>query len=213
MLFRADRQYFRVERGPCFDILVAWRKQRRELETRYFDFAKSVGGVGFYAGHDDNVGNATALAAVIFDGPLPKGWKLRQWSSFVVEDGKTPGWPDQRTKIGKDALAAIKAMPLRPSSYHVCGALGVPTSLEYSGKGTIKGYDCMGVFETANIGWTGDSFYIALPKIAEARQRLTDQGYTVATPEWQPLDGMEPILKEEMELDFARAKLREKEAA
>lgn len=207
MLYKPERQYFRVTEGPCWDILVDWRAKRQAIEAECFDFAKASGGTGFYGGHDDNVGNATAVSAVTFAGELPKGWKPRNWKSLVAKEGETPAWPDQRTIAGKAALAAIRALPLRPSTYHVCKAIGFPSSLEYSGKSVTKGYDGMGVFDIAVIGWLQETFYIALPKLSEARQRLIDSGYTVATPDWTPLAGMEPILKEEMELDYARARL------
>ncbi len=208
------RQYYRVQSGPCWVALAVWRKRRHEVDDLCYEFARSVGGAGFYAGHDDNVGNALALNAVAFDGDLPKGWKPRRWKSLVRADGKAPAWPDQRTSAGKDALKAIKALPLRPSSGHVCKAIGHPQALAYSGTGTSRGCSSLGLWDTMTVGWHEDTFYVGLPRLNEEIAAYQAKGYTVDTPEWHPLPGMEPILKEEMELGFARARLeREKKAS
>ena len=214
MQFKPNRQFYRVASGPCWDVLMAWRKEREAVDAACFDFAKSVGGSSFYAGHDDNVCNATALSAVTFEGDLPKGWKARRWSSFVVKDGQTPAWPDKRTKVGREALAAIGRLKLRPSSYKACDAIGFPSCINYKGNGTIDGYDSMMCVETMAVGWHLDTFYVGLPRLNDEIEKYEARGYTVTTPRWEPLEGMEPILKEEMDLDMARAKLeREREAA
>jgi hypothetical protein len=209
----SPRQYYRVTSGPCWDILVAWREKRNAIDAGCFDFAKSVGGNGFFGGHDDNVGNALAISAVSFDGKLPEGWKQRKWKSLQVKTGNTAGWPDQRSKAGRAALAAIRALPLRPSSGKVCDAISHPHSLHYKTAAGGEGHSSLGFWDTALIGWSGDTFYLGLPNIALEKRRHEAQGDTVLTPVWEPWDGMEPILKEEMELDYARAKLAKAEAA
>lgn len=214
MRFTPDRQFYRVASGSCWDALMAWREERKAVDAACFEFAKSVGGIGFYAGHDDNVGNATAIAAVTFEGELPKGWKPRRWSSFVLQSGHTPAWPDERTKLGKEAVKAIKALKLRPSTYKVCDKIGFPSCVSYSKPGECRGTDGMMCFETMLVGWNGDTFYVGLPRLNETIAKYEAEGYAVETPRWEPLPGMEPILKEEMDLDMARAKLeRQKEAA
>jgi hypothetical protein len=205
-----NRQYYRVESGLCWDALVDWRNRRQEADKQCFEFAKSVGGVGFYAGNDENVGNALAVAAIIFEGKLPSGWKQRRWSSFQnIREGTVAGWPDQRTIAGKAALKRIKALPLRPSSYRVCDAIGFPGAVNYS-NATSRGSSALGFWETMHIGgWLRDTFYVGLPKLDEEIAKMEAKGYTVDTPRWTPVEGMVPILKEEMDLDFARAKLRD----
>jgi hypothetical protein len=203
------RKYYRVVEGPCHEVLTRWRSKREELQKQYLAFANSVGGCGYYPGHDDNVVNATAISAVVFDGKLPSGWKPRRWQSFTgVHRGKSTGWPDQRTKIGKEALAAIKKLPLLPSSYGPCREIGFPTSLSYSGRETILGSTQMGVWETMLIGFLRDTFYVAIPDEEAARAELVAKGYTVEGDPWRPLPGMVEILEEEMNLDFARERAR-----
>lgn len=199
---------YRVASGPCHEALITWRQDRQAIDAQCFEFARSVGGNGFYAGHDDNVGNALAIHAVTFEGAVPAGWKERKWKSLKRTGEGIPCWPDKRTAVGKAALKAIKALPLRPSSYRVCTAIAFPASLEYHGNGVTRGSSAMGFFETLLAGWIKDTFYVSLPDVKRARQRLIDSGYTVDTPEWEPLPGMEPILKEEADLDYAREKLR-----
>lgn len=206
--FNQPRAHFRVESGPCHEILMRWREARTEIESEYFAFAKSAGGMGFYPGSDDNVGNAVAINAVIFEGDLPKGWKPRKWKSFAgLERGKTAAWPDTRSTDGKAALAAIKALPLRPSSYGPCDAIGFPSSLSYTKEGT-NGSMTLGVFETLKVGWIEDVLYVSLPDEKRVRLGMEAEGYTVEGDLWSPLPGMVRVLKEEVDLDYARHKAK-----
>lgn len=198
------RKHYRVRSGPCWDACKAYREAYDAITASNMNFAVSVGGIGFYEGSTENVGNGLAISAVTFDGPLPKGWKRRNWRSFTgLKTGHTAAWPDQRTSEGKAALKAIKALPLFPLPDRVCDAIGFPTSLSYEKEGA-SGTESLGFFRTIGIGWIDDTFYVSLPDIVGQRARKIEQGYTVTTPEWHILDGMEPILKEEADLDYAR---------
>ena len=209
MEFVEKRNHFRVAAGPCHEILMRWREARKAIEDQYWSFAKSVGATGFFPGHDDNVGNATAISAAIFEGGLPKGWKPRKWKSFAnLSAGKMAGWPDQRTTDGKAALKAIKALPLRPSTYGPCDEIGFPSSLRYSRPDGSHGSMGLGFMSTLSVGWIEDVFYVSLPDEAKSRADLERDGYTVEGEPWTPLAGMECILKEEADLDYARHKAK-----
>ncbi|WP_294138289.1 hypothetical protein [Sphingomonas sp.] len=107
-------------------------------------------------------------------------------------------------------MADIKRLPLLPSSNRVCAAIGFPHSLSYEGKGST-GTESLGFFETAKIGWLQQTFYLSLPDYAGQRAKKEAEGYIVTTPQWSPLDGMESVLKEQVDLDYAIA--RQAEAA
>jgi hypothetical protein len=170
-----------------------------------------VGGVGYYSGNDENVGNASPISGVIFPGDLPDGWKRRNWSSQRgLKSGQVVGWPHLGTKAGKALLTHIKTLPLMPSSNRVCAAIGFPLALCYEGKGS-SGTEMLAFFETAKVGWLKDTFYLSLPDYAGQRAKREADGYTITTPQWSPLDGMEPVLKEQVDLDYALA--RQAEAA
>jgi len=205
-IFNQPRLNFRVASGPCHTALIAWRERRLAVEKQHFDFAKSVGGTGFYPGSEDNVGNGVAIHAVIFEGDLPAGWKVRKWKSFNgLSAGMSAGWPDKRTKIGKEALAVIRALPLRPSCNAPCDEIGFPTSLSYTypgGKGSVP----LGMFETLKAGWIEDVFYVSLPDYQRIGLALQAEGKEVERVDWLPLVGMQLVLKEQVDLDYARHK-------
>ncbi|MCM0001444.1 MAG: hypothetical protein NBV68_18895, partial [Erythrobacter sp.] len=95
-----------------------------------------------------------------------------------------------------------------------CTAIGYPHSLSYSSPNGGHGVTSLGFFETMQIGWiAGGPFYVSLPDEMLKRQELEERGHTVEGEPWQPLPGMVEILKEEMDLDFARAKLAQAGAA
>lgn len=74
------RKVYRVESGPCFDILTDWREQHRLVSKQLFDWIESKGAVSFIPGPEDNVINATPITRVIFEGQLPAGWLQRSIS-------------------------------------------------------------------------------------------------------------------------------------
>jgi hypothetical protein len=198
------RKHYRVLSGPCWDALKAYRDIRTEVGEEHLAWARSVGGVGCYSGSTENVGNGVSIYAVVFEGELPKGWKRRDQRDYKgLKPGQTAAWPDKRSSEGKAATVAINALRLLPDPDRVTKAIGFPHSLEYEKEGQ-NGFEALGFFETIRIGWLLDTFYVSLPDIAGQRARRIADGYTVTTPEWHPLEGMEPILKEEMALDFAR---------
>ncbi len=209
------RNFYRVESGPCFDILIQWREQRRLVSQEIFDWVESKGGAGFIPGPDDNVGNAQAINCVIFEGKLPAGWLQRSIRlAQPLQPGQATAVPDKRTTIGKALEKEIKALPLRPSTNKPCTAIGYPHGLRYSHPDGSYGGTSLGFFETMQVGWIVDGpFYVSLPDEKLKRQELEERGYTVEGEPWQPLPGMVEILKEEMDLDFARAKLAQAGAA
>ena len=197
--------YYRVTDGPCHEILMGWFATRRKLQSTYWAFIQSVGAVGYIPGWDDNVGNACAVIGVIFEGDLPAGWKRKKLRlNASLASNKVIGWPDKRSIIGKEAMKALKALPLCPSSNGPCKDIGFPLSLEYTGKSVSRGSTSLGFFETMSIGCIGDTFYVALPDERARRAELQAQGYTVKGDPWSPLPGMTQILREEMDLDYAR---------
>lgn len=210
------RKVYRVESGPCFDILTKWREEHRRISDQIFDWAKDRGGVAVIFGPDDNVGNAVAIRRVIFQGDLPSGWRQQSIQlASPLKRGQVAAVPDRRTSEGKFLDKQIKALPLRPSTGHPCTAIGYPHSLSYShpAKGS-KGCMSLGLFQTMQVGWIADGpFYVSLPDEKLKRQELEEDGYTVEGEPWEPLPGMVEILKEEMDLDFARAKLVQAGAA
>lgn len=205
------RKHYRIAGGPAWEACNDYRALRQAVSDKHHDYAKSVGGIGFYAGNDENVGNASPISGVIFAGDLPTGWKRRNWSSQRgLKSGQVVGWPHLGTKAGRAILADIKRLPLLPSSNRVCAAIGFPHSLSYEGKGST-GTESLGFFETAKIGWLQQTFYLSLPDYAGQRAKKEAEGYIVTTPQWSPLDGMESVLKEQVDLDYAIA--RQAEAA
>jgi hypothetical protein len=209
------RKVYRVESGPCFDILTEWREQRRIIAEQAWSWVEGQGGSGFIPGHDDNVGNAQAIKRVIFEGKLPQGWLQRSIRlASPLKQGQVTAVPDKRTTIGKALEKEIKALPLRPSSSKPCTAIGYPHALSYARPGGGHGVTSLGLFETMQVGWIADGpFYVSLPDERAERQQLEERGYTVEGEPWEPLPGMVEILKEEMDLDFARAKLAQAGAA
>lgn len=198
---------YRVEDGPCHEILLRWRDQRNKIATRCWAFAESVGGSGYVPGHDDAVVNAVAINAIIFSGDLPKGWKPKELNlATPLPEGKRLGWPDQRTKVGKAAMAAIKALPVVPSTRHARAEIGFPPSLTYRGNSVERGSHPLGLFDTLKVGWLEDVLFVALPDENDARRKLEAKGYTVDGDPWQPMPEMVEILREEMDLEFAKAK-------
>lgn len=209
------RKVYRVESGPCFDILTEWREKRRLVSKELFDWIEAKGAVAFIPGPDDNVGNAVPIARAIFEGDLPQGWRERSIkTASPLKNGQLAAVPDKRTSIGKQLEKEIKTLPLRPSTSKPCTAIGFPHCLRYSGKGTISGSIGLGLWETMSVGWLPDGpFYVSLPDEKLKRQEIEEDGYTVEGEPWEPLPGMVEILKEEMDLDFARAKLAQAGAA
>lgn len=204
------RKHYRVVDGPCWDACEMYRQAKQAVSDAHWDFAKSIGAVGLYSGNTENVGNALPVNAIIFDGALPEGWKRRNWSSMKgMKPGQTSAFPDKRSKAGKAALAAIMALPLLPTPDRICKAIGYPLAISYerSGDKPCSGTQGLGFFEVANVGWLKDTFYLSLPDYAGQRGKLESEGYTITTAPWSPLEGMQPILKEEADLDYARAKL------
>lgn len=209
------RKVYRVESGPCYDILTDWREQRRVIAKEAWDWVKAHGGTGFIPGHDDNVGNAKAINRVIFEGELPQGWLQRSIKlASPLKAGQLTAVPDKRTTTGKALEKEIRELPLRPSSSKPCTAIGYPHALRYSHPDGSYGSTSLGFFETMQVGWIVDGpFYVSLPDEMIKRQELEERGYTVEGEPWEPLPGMIEILKEEMDLDFARAKLAQAGAA
>lgn len=207
------RRYYRVTEGPCHAALLAWRQKTKAIKDQHWDFVKAHGAKGYFPGFEDNVGNAIAIIGLIFEGALPTGWKPKKLKSSVDMTGKKVGWPDQRTAIGKQALRDLKALPLCPSTNSVCDQIGFPHVLKYSGKDTEEGWASLALFETLSAGYIDDTFYISLPDEALNRSMYEAKGYIVEGEAWSPLPGMVEILEEEMDLDFAREKLRRKEEA
>ncbi|HZG32158.1 MAG TPA: hypothetical protein VEZ59_02730 [Sphingopyxis sp.] len=207
------RIYFRVTSGPCHNALIAWRTKRQEIAALHWDLGQLYGAVGLYPGSDDNVGNARAINALIFKGELPEGWKRASAKAFHRHDaGQVAGKPDLRTSIGKAAEKAIKALPLTPHVDRVTREIGFPMSLDYlSGEG--GGSSWLGWIDCMAAGWIKDTFYVSLPDIDHARREHMELGRTVTTPDWRPLPGMEQILKEEMELEYARDRARKADQA
>lgn len=207
------RKHYRIASGPAFDACQKYRQARERVSDVHLAYAKSVGGVGNYQGSTARVGNGTPISAVIFEGDLPAGWKPRKWRSFQgLPNGRSAAWPDKRTVAGKAALAEIMALEYRPDPDDICGDIGFPLSLSYSKEGST-GTESLGFFETANVGWIKDVYYLSLPDYAAVRAKREAEGYTVDTPYWSPLEGMDPVLKEEVDLDFARAAVERKRAA
>lgn len=199
------RLHYRVASGPCHDACSAFRSLKIDIAGKHQAFAKAAGGVGHYPGSTENVGNAMAINAVIFDGDLPSGWKPRRQSNYRgLKPGQRAASPDQHTKAGKAILEEIGQLPLLPSSGRICDAIGFPQGLSYR-KGDHTGMEALGLFETIKVGWLGDVFYVSLPDYDAIRARREADGYEVTTPPWTLLPGMELILKEEADLDFARA--------
>lgn len=209
------RKVYRVESGPCFDILSDWREQRRLVSKELFDWIEAKGAVGFIPGHEDNVVNATPISRVIFEGQVPAGWLHRSINlAQPLKPGQVTAVPDSRTTIGKALMKEIKALPLRPSTNKPCTAIGFPHGLRYSHPDGSYGGTSLGLFTTMQVGWIADGpFYVSLPDERVERQELEEHGYTVEGEPWEPLPGMVEILKEEMELDFARANLAQAGAA
>lgn len=208
------RKVYRVESGPCFDILTEWREQRRLISKQHWDWVEAKGGVALIPGSDDNVGNAIAIIRVVFEGELPAGWLKRSYNSPNLKPDQVTAVPDKRTIIGKALMKEIEALPLRPSTNRPCDAIGYPHSLRYSGRECITGTTSLGLFTTMQVGWIADGpFYVSLPDEQLKRKELEERGYTVEGEPWVSLPGMVEILKEEMDLDFARAKLAQAGAA
>lgn len=200
------RKHYRVANGPCWDACNAYRTAKQAVSDAHFDFAKSIGGVGLYSGNTENVGNALPVNAIIFDGALPEGWKRRNWSSMKgIKSGQIAAFPDKRSKAGKAALVQIMALPLLPTPDRICKAIGYPLSISYErgGDNPGSGSQGLGFFEVAGLGWIKDTFYLSLPDYAGQRGKLETQGWTITSPAWAPLEGMELVLKEQVDLDFA----------
>lgn len=204
----ADRITYRVAHGPCHEALLAWRTEKQAVQSHHQGSATALGAVGFYPGSDDNVGNGIAIYALIFEGKLPEGWKPAGKRFFKHGSGQVAGKPDKRTAIGKLALEAIQALPCTPNPDKVSREIGFPMSLNYESADS-KGSRHLGMWNCIAIGWLEDTFYVSLPDLQAERQIHIDRGETVTSPDWHPLEGMERILKEEADLDFARAKLKE----
>lgn len=209
------RKVYRVESGPCFDILTDWREQRLLVAKELWNWVEAKGGLAFIPGPEDNVGNAVAINRVIFERDLPAGWLAKSVkTASSLKPGQVPAVPDKRTTIGKALEKEIKALPLRPSSSKPCTAIGYPHGLRYTHPDGSYGSTSLGFFETMQVGWIADGpFYVSLPDERLKRQELEESGYTVEGEPWEPLAGMVEILKEEMDLDFARAKLAQAGAA
>lgn len=209
------RKVYRVESGPCFDILTDWREKRRLVSKECWDWVESKGGVAFIPGAEDNVGNAIAINRVIFEGDLPAGWLQRSINlASPLKPGQCTAVPDRRTTIGKALMKEIKALPLQLSTSKPCTEIGFPHALRYSHPDGSYGSTSLGFFTTMQVGWIADGpFYVSLPDEKLKRQELEQQGYTVEGEPWEALPGMVQILKEEMDLDFARAKLAQAGAA
>jgi hypothetical protein len=208
------RKVYRVGSGPCFDILTIWQENRRLVSKQCWDWVESKGGVAFIPGAEDNVGNATAITRVIFEGELPAGWLRRSINlASPLKPGQVTAVPDRRTNIGKALMKEIKALPLRPSTCGPCDEIGFPHSLKATTSDSSF-HTSLGLFTTMQVGWiAGGTFYVSLPDEKRKRLELEEKGYTVEGEPWEPLPGMVEILKEEMDLDFARAKLAQAGAA
>ena len=200
----SDRKFYRITHGPCHEILQSWREQVREVGNQHWEFSQAMGAIGFIPGSEDNVVNGVAIRRLIFDGALPKGWKERMTRGTVLQRGHLAALPDLRTIAGKEAAKAMNALPLRPSTRAACDAIGFPHGLQYAGNGAIRGSTSLGFWETLSVGYIDDTFYVALPDERAKRRKLEEEGYTVEGHPWTPLPGMIEILREEMELDFAR---------
>lgn len=203
-----DRITYRVAHGPCHAALLAWRTEKQAIAKQHWDYATALGAVGFYPGSDDNVGNGIAISALIFEGKLPEGWKPAGKRYFKHPAGHVAGKPDKRTTLGKVVLEAIQALPCTPNPDKATRDIGFPMSLSYE-TATLKAARHLGMWNCMSIGWLGDTFYVTLPDLQAERQYHIDKGETVTSPDWHPLEGMERILKEEADLDFARAALEE----
>jgi hypothetical protein len=208
------RKHYRVTSGVAFDACTAFKERQQEVVAAHQDYAAAVGGVGCYTGNTENVGNATAISAVIFEGELPSGWKRRSWKSFSgMKPGQIAGWPDKRTASGKAALADIAALPLAPTPDRICAPIGFPTCLKYERPDGGSCMQHMGLWNVANIGWLEGVFYLSLPDYAAQKAAKEREGYTVTLPAWDVPEGMVMVLKEEVALDYARARAAEALAA
>lgn len=206
MPIEAKRVHYRVSSGPCHDALLAWREERNAIQSKHWEFAKSNGASGLYPGSDDNVGNGIAIHALIFEGALPEGWKSAGKAFYRHGDKQVAGKPDKRTAIGKALVKEIAGLPRPPHSDRVLDKIGFPARLDYENEAG-SGSRWLGFINALSVGYIKDVFYIALPDLQAERQAHFSKGDKVTSPDWQPLDGMEAILKEEADLDFARAKL------
>lgn len=204
-----ERKYYRVTHGIAYDAIMAYREKCHAVEGVCWDYSKRVGGIGFFEGSAANVGNGVAINAVIFEGSAPAGWK-KSHSSYQakLDRGKTACRPDKRTKAGQQFEAEIKAIERAPCADVICEAIGAPTSISYKYKDG-HGNASFGFWSACSPAWCGDDLYLALPDYEAAWARYEADGKTVTTPRWTVPDGMTEILKEEMDLDFARAKLAE----
>lgn len=215
-MFDNPRVTFRVTSGKCHDALIAYRARRKECQSAYWAYAESKGAVGLFQGGTENVGNARPISALIFDHVPGGGWiKAHKNLQAKLAGGQVAYRPGEKTVVGRALLAEIMALPLLPCPDRaILPAIGFPTSLHYSSETYSDMHSSLGFWELAGVGFIADTFYLSLPDINAIRRKHIDRGDTVHTPEWSPLDGMELILKEEADLDFARAKLAEqKEAA
>lgn len=204
------RIFYRVSSGPCHDALIAWRKRREAVAQTHWEFATSQGAVGLYPGSDDNVGNGRAIYALIFDTKLPNGWKAAGQRFHRHGSGQCAGKPDLRTKTGKAAADAISQLAMTPHVDKVTRAIGYSLSLDFEGPDG-RGSRALGFFNCMTVGWIENTFYISLPDLEAERGYHLARGDQVLSPNWHPDDGMQPILMEEADLDFAREKAANKD--
>jgi len=200
------RLYFRVSDGPCFDACQRWWDRRVEVSKAHQAYVDTVGGCGFYQGSTEGVGNGIPLYGVIFEGAPPKGWKKRSARNFSAPgEGKVIGVPDKRTAAGKGAVKAIAELPFVPSENRICKDIGFPFAISWDDE-RGSGSEALGFFDVLKAARLDGVFYISLPDVVTKRAKMIASGKNVTTSEWTPLPGMSLILKEEMLLDFARAK-------
>jgi hypothetical protein len=156
----------------------------------HWDWAESIGGSGIRPAHDGG------LRSVFFDSELPKGWR-----AIGSSKGKTEAVPRRGTKTGKEAEAAMNALPRAPRPADLAAALGYnPSEMAIdSERGTIY-------FPTElRVSHPAPRIFVRLPRFAK-------DGFT--PDESKLLAVAESELMRAIEDHNAEAKrVREKEAA
>jgi hypothetical protein len=95
----------------------------QEARQTHWDWAESIGGSGIRPNHNGG------LRSVFFSGDVPKGWR-----KIGSQQGKIEAVPNRGTKSGKEAEAAMAALPRIPRPDELASVFGYsPNELAMDG--------------------------------------------------------------------------------
>lgn len=225
-----ERKYYRVDGGPCLDIVSAWHEKRIEALQQARTWAAKAGASSVLFASEDELLHGRIIKAIGFKEPLPPGWralddgyreriKTRDGHymrrpigdySELIKAGLLPAIPDQRMREGRELAKQIKKLALPPTKQDLCRFIKFPVLLSYSGyylndivqNCTLVGYK----HPIAVIRVNDDLYFLDLPDENRVRQRYVSKGFIVEGQPWEPLAGMVEISKDVMVSELKRAK-------